>query len=532
MKHRDVEPESPAAPLRPAGLRVLLVEDDANDAALLLRELKRLGYDTTWERVETREAMGLALERDWDLIVSDYSLPRFDALDALDLCRERGIDLPFIIVSGTIEEEEAVESMRLGAHDFITKGRLARLGPAIVRGLRERAERRALKRAEERLRQGQKMEAIGQLAGGVAHDFNNVLGVILGYGEMLVNTLPPGQREHERATQILQATARGAALTRQLLMFSRQQPMEARVLDVATTVRHVESMLSRLIGANIEVAIHSDGRMGRVKADPTQVEQVVMNLVINARDAMPDGGRLIIETASVEVDEGYTASHPDARPGPHVLLAVSDNGIGMSAETLSHIYEPFFTTKEAGRGTGLGLATVYGIVRQSGGHIAVYSELGRGTSFKIYLPRVDELADEMGAVAPASQTRTGHETILLIEDEEGLREVLVEQLLEGGYTVVTGADAEAALEAAAGYDGPIHLVIADVVLPGMSGGAAVKALRAARPEIRVIYMSGYTRSAAAQNGPIEGGEAFLQKPFSLDTLLHKVREVIDRPPRG
>jgi signal transduction histidine kinase len=510
-------------------LRVLLLEDDENDAVLLLRELSRLGYQVTWERVQSREAMELALSRDWDLIVSDYSMPRFDALDALDLCRERAMDLPFIIVSGTIEEEEAVESMRLGADDFITKGRLARLGPAIVRGLRVRAERRALRHAEERLRQAQKMEAIGQLAGGVAHDFNNVLGVILGYGEMLVQSLPAGGRDHDRATQILQATARGASLTRQLLTFSRQQPMEARVLDLASSVGHIESMLKRLIGENIDVSIVSDGRVGRVKADPTQIEQVIMNLVINARDAMPDGGRLIVETSSVEIDAEYAASHPDARPGPHVMLAVSDNGSGMSVETLSHIFEPFFTTKELGRGTGLGLATVYGIVRQSGGHLAVYSEVGRGTSFKIYLPRVVEAAEEAQAATRSEAARTGQETILLIEDEDGLREVLVEQLQEGGYTVVTGTDAEAALEAAERHPDPIHLVIADVVLPKTSGGSVVKRLRARRPDVRVLFMSGYTRSAAAQNGPIDAGEAFLQKPFSLDTLLQKVREVLDRP---
>jgi len=516
---------APARERRP--LRLLIVEDQESDALLLLGELERLGYDVTSERVQARHQMLAALDKEWDLIISDYSLPQFDALAALEVCRERESDLPFIIVSGTIAEEEAVESMRLGAEDFITKGRLARLGPAIVRGMRERGERRALKAAEGRLRQAQKMEAIGQLAGGVAHDFNNVLGIIQGYGEMLLRALPHGDRQWERAEQILQAAARGAALTRQLLAFSRQQPMESRVLDLGAAVTNLEKMLRRLIDESIQIVIVSGDGPGQVKADPTQIEQLVLNLAINARDAMSQGGRLIIETSNVDLDEGYALSHPDARPGPHVLLAVSDNGVGMSAETLSHAFEPFFTTKESGRGTGLGLATVYGIVRQSGGHLAVYSELGRGTSFKIYLPRVQDAAAEAPASTRQAAPTTGTETLLLIEDEEALREVIQEQLVYGGYTVVTGVDAEAALASAEAHPGPIQLVITDVVMPHISGRDAVQRVRARRSGVRVLYMSGYTGAAASLNGPIDPGQAFLQKPFSLDSLLRKVREVLD-----
>jgi len=523
-------------PLPPDGgargpLRLLMVEDDENDAELLLAELQRLGYEVASERVETREAMAEALERDWDLIVSDYSLPQFDGSSALRLCREHNVELPFIIVSGTVAEEDAVESMRQGADDFITKGRLARLGPAIVRSLRERGERRARKAAESRLVQAQKIEAIGQLAGGVAHDFNNLLGVIVGYGEMIVKAMPLGDRQRGRAEQILHAAHRGAALTRQLLAFSRQQPLEARVLELATVVSNAETLLRRLIGEDIEIVTISDHSLGRIRADPTQIEQVVMNLAINARDAMPDGGRLTIETANVDLDEGYALSHPDVQAGPYVLLAVSDNGTGMSAETLSHVYEPFFTTKEAGRGTGLGLATVYGIVRQSGGHLAVYSEVGHGTSFKIYLPRIEAAAASPTTSTAGAERTLGTETVLLIEDDASLREVILDQLTDGGYKVVTGENVAGALHNAEQHEGPIHLVITDIVMPGMGGREAVRRVRASRPDIRVIYMSGYSGGAAGAQGLTEPDGAFLQKPFSLAGLLRRTREVLDAAPR-
>jgi two-component system cell cycle sensor histidine kinase/response regulator CckA len=527
LKTMTQQPSVPDASDR-RQLRLLLVEDQENDAELLLVEVERLGYDVTCERVDTRESMAKALDQEWDLIISDYNLPEFDGPRALELCNERKVDLPFIILSGTVSEEEAVESMRLGAADFIAKGRLARLGPAIARSLRERAERRALKAAEDRLRQAQKIDAIGQLAGGVAHDFNNLLGVVMGYGEMILKALPPGDRQRSRAEQILVAASRGAALTRQLLAFSRQQPMEARVLELASAVSNVEKMLARLIGENIEIITVSDRRGGRVMADPTQIEQVVMNLAINARDAMPAGGCLTIETANVELD---AASHPDAQPGPYVSLVVSDNGTGISAETLAHIYEPFFTTKESGQGTGLGLATVYGIVRQSGGHLTVDSEVGQGTSFKVYLPRVEAAATEPPDPASASTTMLGTETVLLLEDEVALRRVISDQLSEAGYHVMTADGVDATLEAAGKHEGRIHLLITDIVMPRISGPDALKRIRMSRPDIRVIYMSGYGNLAAALNGLSERREAFLRKPFSLEALLRKTREVLDAPAR-
>ena len=513
------------------GLRLLLVEDRASDADLLLDQLHRFDYDVTWERVETREAMAAALARGpWDIVISDFSLPQFSAREALALHREIGLDLPFLIVSGTIQEEDAVDSLRLGADDFITKGRLARLGPAIERSLRESGERKARHTAEERLRQAQKMEAIGQLAGGVAHDFNNLLGVIQGYGELLLNDSPGEDVRRERVEQILQAAQRGAALTRQLLAFSRQQPVEARPMDVNAVVTGLQPMLTRLIGEDVEVAtLLSDG-LHLIKADAAQVAQVLLNLAVNARDAMKGGGRLIIETRNVDLDDSYVLSHPDASRGPHVLLAVSDTGHGMKPETLSHIFEPFFTTKDSGKGTGLGLATVYGITRRIGGHVGVYSEPGRGTTFKVYFPRTEETLASAPAPPAPEASRTGSETVLLVEDEDSLRAVIGELLQQGGYKVIDGPTPEATLAAAEAHDGPIHLVLTDLVMPRVSGMEAAARIRARRPDVKVLYMSGYTNAAAAHQASLPANHAFLQKPFSLDVLLRKLREVLDSPP--
>ena len=509
-------------------LRLLLIEDSENDAVLMLRELERLGYEVAWERVDTREAMVAAIKaRQWDLIISDFRMPSFSATEAVGVCRELSVGLPLIIVSGTVGEEEAVECLKLGAHDFVVKGRLARLGPAVDRSLREFEERRALRAAEARLRQAQKMEAIGQLAGGVAHDFNNLLGVIQGYGDLLVKDLPADDRRRTRLDHILRATAKGAALTRQLLAFSRQQPLDPRPVDLNGVVAEIDAMFRRLIPENIQIVTALAADLHRVKVDPAQMEQVLMNLVINARDAMSLGGRLVVETSNVDLDEAYARSHPDVTAGPYVMLAVSDTGHGMDAETLSHVFEPFFTTKAAGKGTGLGLAMVYGIVRQSGGHVAVYSEPGRGTTFKVYLPRAEGHADEASTPVPRGEPRRGTETVALVEDQEALRQVVHELLEESGYTVIDGPSPEAALMAAEAHPGPIHLLITDLIMPRISGREAASRLQAVRPNVKVLYMSGYTGTAAEHHGPLETRHAFIQKPFGLDTLLRKVREVLD-----
>jgi len=388
------------------------------------------------------------------------------------------------------------------------------------------------KNLEAQLRQAQKMEAIGQLAGGVAHDFNNLLGVIGGYGELLLKDIGPQHPARGRAEQILKATDRAAALTRQLLVFSRKQVLQPRLLDLNAVLANIGKMLRRLIGEDIElVTVFKEG-LWRTMADPGQIEQVIVNLAVNARDAMPGGGKLVLETANEELDEGYARSHAGARPGPHVMLAVSDTGHGMDAETLGHIFEPFFTTKEPGKGTGLGLATVYGIVRQSGGHVNVYSEPGRGSSFKVYLPRA-ESESAVAAPVPVSGTATlgGTETILLAEDEEALR-VMVREILEtAGYTVLGGARPDEVLTVARSHAAAIHLVLTDVVMPGMSGRELATQLQAAHPGVRVLYMSGYTNGAINHHEVLDAGVAFIQKPFTHDSLLRKVREALDAPGR-
>jgi len=381
---------------------------------------------------------------------------------------------------------------------------------------------------EQQLRQAQKMEAVGRLAGGIAHDFNNILTAITGYSDLLLEDLAASDPRREDVQEVRKAADRAAGLTRQLLAFSRQQVLQPQVLDLNALVSELEKMLRRLLGEDVELAARLDPALGRVKADPGQLEQVVMNLAVNSRDAMPSGGKLTIETANVLLDEPYARDHYPGRPGPYVLLAVSDNGVGMSDETQAHLFEPFFTTKEKGKGTGLGLATVYGIVKQSGGFIWVYSEVGHGTAFKIYLPRVDQpAAAAAGGTAPAAPAARGTETVLLAEDEAPVRAVARQVLERQGYTVLEAPSAEAALDVAERYSGPIHLLLTDVVMPGMSGRDLALRLATLRPEARVIYMSGYTDDAITRHGVLEPGLAFVQKPFAPDALARKVRDVLD-----
>jgi two-component system, cell cycle sensor histidine kinase and response regulator CckA len=380
---------------------------------------------------------------------------------------------------------------------------------------------------EKQLRQAQKMEAIGQLSGGIAHDFNNLLGVIIGYGEALEDELPSGGSLHRKCEQIVKAGQRAASLTRQLLAFSRQQVLEPKVLDLNAVVLDLEKMLRRLIGEDIDFKTELSSPLGRIKADQGQIEQVIMNLVVNARDAMPRGGRLTIETSNADVDEDYCRLHPQQKPGPHVLLAVSDTGIGMDAETQARIFDPFFTTKELGKGTGLGLSTVYGVVRQSGGHIWVYSELGRGTTFKIYLPRVAESLKEETQAPDLANSWRGTETILLVEDEDALRELTRSVLVENGYTVLDANGPAAALELARLHPLSIQLILTDVVMPGMDGRALVEKLMPMRPGLRVVYMSGYTGSTHREL--LDPGAVLLPKPLTRAVLLRKVREALGTP---
>ena len=382
---------------------------------------------------------------------------------------------------------------------------------------------------EQQLRQAQKMEAVGRLAGGIAHDFNNILTAITGYADLLLEDLGATDPRRQDADEIHKAADRAAGLTRQLLAFSRQQVLQPTVLEVNKLVSDLEKMLRRLLGEDVALTTQLAPTTGRVKADPGQLEQVIMNLAVNARDAMPNGGKLTLETGNVDLDESYATDHYPARAGPFVMLAVSDTGTGMSEETQAHMFEPFFTTKEKGKGTGLGLATVYGIVKQSGGFIWVYSEVGHGTTFKLYLPRVQELAERASqpAQTPARAAR-GTETVLVVEDEAPVRSVARQVLERHGYTVLEAPSAEAALDIATRYSGAIHLLLTDVVMPGLNGRELATRLADLRPDARVIFMSGYTDDAVTRHGVLEPGSAYVQKPFTPDAIARKVREVLDR----
>ena len=384
-----------------------------------------------------------------------------------------------------------------------------------------------LAQTQGQLEQAQKMDAIGRLAGGVAHDFNNLLTVILGRTEMLLQPLPP-ENPMRRGIELIQRTAgRAADLTRQLLAFSRKQVLEATVLDLNAVAADMRDMLGRLIGEDIALVTSPSLELGRVKADRGQIEQVVMNLAVNARDAMPQGGRLIIETENVDLDAEYVRRHVGARPGPHVMLAVSDSGVGIPREIERHIFEPFFTTKEPGKGTGLGLATVYGIVKQSGGYIECDSEPGRGTTFRIYLPRVDVPAPGVERLGRPADAAGGTETILLVEDEEGVRELARDILRATGYTVIEARDGAEALLLSERHQGPLDLLLTDVVMPRMSGRELAERLTPLRPDLSVLYMSGYTDDAVIRHGVLGAGTAFLQKPFTPAILVGRVRETLD-----
>jgi PAS domain S-box-containing protein len=804
-------------------LRVLIAEDSEDDALLLVRELRRAGFDPEHERVENAAAMQAALDRQtWDLVIGDYSMPHFSGTAALALLRERDPDLPFIFVSGTIGEDVAVEAMKAGAQDYISKGNLRRLAPAIERELRDaeaRRERRraqvallerarlaelnsevgmaltnsgtlretlqgcvgalvrhldvalariwtlndvtnelelqasaglsteldgthssirvgqqevgriardarpyltnqvlgdqgvddqawatregmvafagyplimqervlgvmamfarqplsdfvqkalasvanglavglerkraeeALRRSEERfekvfraspvaitistlegaryldvndaylrmlgytraevigrtafdlglwrdpaerarvvqqlrggsaqdvdtvihtkdgrarnvlialeridiggsecllgllhdvteprlleqqLRQAQKMEAVGRLAGGVAHDFNNLLTVITSYSDLLLEELPSGDPKREDLEQIRKAAEGAAGLTRQLLAFSRQQVLQPRILDLNGVVENTEKLLDRVIGEDIRLSTVLAPDLGLIHGDPGQLEQILVNLVVNSRDAMPHGGQVTIETADLNADESFVRNHPLAHPGRYAMLAVTDTGVGMDEETKVHIFEPFFTTKEQGKGTGLGLATVYGIVKQSGGFVWVYSEPSHGTTIKVYLPCVEAGAQASavpGKVADSGMPR-GSETVLVVEDAPAVRAVMRQVLKRQGYTVLDAPDGAEALRLAAEHTGPIQLLLTDLVMPVLGGRQLTEQLTELRPETKVLFTSGYTDDAVVRHGLLETGVAFLQKPFAPEVLARKVREVLNAP---
>jgi PAS domain S-box-containing protein len=626
-------------------LRVLIVEDSTDDTELLLRELRR-AFVPSWQCVESAEALAVALAQEaWDVLLADYMMPRFTALAALEVLRQSGRDIPFIVVSGSIGEDLAVSAMKAGAHDYLMKNNLTRLNAAIERELREAAGRRERRRAEEalrasearyrllfdanpqpllvcaretlaflavndaavrhygyprerfltltlsalqppedlpalraylagdaarreqvsawrhrkkdgglidvemlahdlvfddrpallvqvsdvterkelekQLRQAQKMEAVGQLAGGLAHDFNNLLTALLGYGDLMMQKLRPEDPLREDLAGILQVGERASTLTRQLLAFSRKQAMQPRVVDFNALVANMVRLLQRLISADIDLVtqLAPDGCM--VTADPGQLEQVLLNLIVNARDAMPMGGKLTVATATVDLDESYARTRPGVRPGPHVRLWVSDTGCGMTEEIKAHLFEPFFTTKEPGKGTGLGLATVYSIVKHSLGQIEVDSEPGRGTRFQVFWPAVREGPSRATGAAAAPRPRGGSETVLLVEDDDVLRPLFSTLLSQEGYRVLAARSGTEALHLGEHHVGPLHMLVTDLVLPQLSGQVVAERLRALRPELKVLYLSGYSGQAV-------GGEPFLQKPFAPEVLARQVRELLDR----
>jgi PAS domain S-box-containing protein len=475
---------------------------DANPAMVAM-----LGYDSVSQLIGANLANLHADTQRW-FVLADYlrSLEQFRDFGAE--WRRKGGGISVVRLSGRAIRggKKKVVSYELFAEDI--------------------TERRVL---EEQLRQAQKMEAVGQLAGGIAHDFNNLLMVISGYCEFLAEGVGADPALRGPVREIARAAERAAALTRQLLAFSRKQMLAPVVLDLNAVVKENLSMLRRMIGEHIDLTMVPGKELGSVKADSGQIEQVIMNLAVNARDAMPKGGKLTIETSNVQLDQNYARMHTPVKPGEYVMLAISDTGAGMDAETQSHIFEPFYTTKGT-KGTGLGLSTVYGIVKQSEGYIWVYSELSKGTTFKIYLPRVTAAGERLLPVpAPLAEAAAsaGHETVLLVEDEVTLRELVRHYLQNQGYIVLEAPSSEKALQISNSHPGPIHLLLTDVIMPGMNGRELAQRISSERSDLKVLYMSGYTENAIGHNGLLEAGIRLLQKPFTLPALKAKVREVLD-----
>jgi PAS domain S-box-containing protein len=425
-----------------------------------------------------------------------------------------------VLVLQHYEDEHAYRQRDL---EFLTS-----VGSQIALAIERKRAETVLLQTEDQLRQSQKMESIGTLAGGIAHDFNNLMTAVTGYSELALRGLDAGDPLCSKIEEIKKAGERAASLTRQLLAFSRKQMLQPRVLDLNTVIIGMSKMLPRMIGEDIELRIELAASLDQVKADPGQMEQILMNLAVNARDAMSNGGLLTIATMNVHLDGEYVSRHAVLRAGHYAMLSVSDNGCGMDSETQTHIFEPFYTTKEVGKGTGLGLSMVYGIVKQSGGTIWVYSEEGKGTTFKIYLPRVDEVADTEGSAESSISAPRGHETILLVEDEDVVRNLSTEILEDYGYAVIAAPNGQEGLRICREFDGQIDLVITDVVMPQMSGRELAESVGVLRPDARVLYMSGFTNDAVVRHGVLDDGMCFIQKPFSPDSLALKVREVLDQ----
>jgi PAS domain S-box-containing protein len=643
----------------PVQLRILMLEDEASDAALVLRKLREAGLEPLWQQVETEADYLAQLSADWDLILADYCLPQFDAPRALRLMQERGLEIPFIIISGAIDEELAVAALKQGATDYLFKDRLGRLGQAVTQALEQkhladakRSVEDALRHSEERYRrivdtmnegvwmldqsartsyvnhqmaemlgyavpellgrevfdfldpatrleaepnfgrraprlkeqydfrfrrqdgsdlwaifttsplldeqgqfigtlgvvtditerrraegerqrletqlfQAQKMESIGTLAGGVAHDFNNLLTAILGNTQLLRRRMQMEPKLQGFLADIESAAQRASALTQQLLAFSRRQHLKRVTINLNELLSNFIKMLQRIIGEDVEVRLHVAPSLAPVYVDPAQIEQVVMNLAVNARDAMPGGGQLLIETHHVMLDEAYCQQRPWAKPGPYVQLIVSDTGCGMDAETRQHIFEPFFTTKELGKGTGLGLSVVYGIIKQHDALIHVYSEVGQGSAFKLYFPVAEQREVETPAKAQ-EEPRGGTETILVAEDEEALCRLAQSILQELGYKVLVARDGQEAVDLFAAHRGRIDLMLLDVIMPRLGGWEAFEQIRKLGGTRPAIFMTGYSSEKVQSQPSAAAGAVVMEKPYTIQALGLKVREVLDQ----
>ncbi len=517
-------------------LRLLHLEDNPVDAELIAATLMEGGIACAPRRVEGRDTFIAALkDGQVDMILADYSLPGFDGISALELARKLCPHIPFIFVSATLGEELAIDTMHRGATDYILKQRLGRLVPSVQRALRElqdRAERKraeeALRSSEKQLRQAQKMEAVGRLAGGLAHDFNNLLTVIMGRSQVLLGEMAPGHPLRNNIEEMQKAGDRAATLIRQLLTFSRKQPSEPKVLSLNPIITNFETMLRRLIGEDIELVLRASPENLRVKADPAQLEQVVMNLVVNARDAMPKGGKLIIETASANLGRTPVYHLSPLPPGAYVRLSVSDTGCGMPPDVQAHIFEPFFTTKEEGKGTGLGLSTVFGIVTQSGGGLDVTSTVGTGTRIDVYLPSVTAELEKVANQDTPPQSVRGHETILLVEDDSSVRELVRDELRKLGYRVFEAKNGLEACLVGTQQMGGLQLLLTDVVMPGMSGTELAQHLRVIKPELKLLFISGYIDDVGIGAG--DPFSAYIQKPFTPEALAQTIRELLDDQP--
>jgi signal transduction histidine kinase len=510
-------------------LQILHLEDDPKDAALIKSALETGGMVCDILRVQNRIDFVAALEHGGiDLILSDLSLPGFDGLSALKIVRARWPQVPMILVSGTMGEERAVDSLKSGATDYVLKERLGRLVPAVRRAVKEIEQLAESRRMGRQLIEAQKMEVLGQLTAGVAHDFNNVLVVIMGYSGLIIADAGPDSPQLNYAKEIQLAAERAAGLTRQLLVFSRKQTVQPIVLDLNKLVQSQEQMLRRLVGENIEFKFVLSRDLARVKADPGYIGQVLMNLVVNARDAMPDGGRLTVETANETLDADYVQTHTAVIPGEYVTLSVQDTGAGMTEEVKAHLFEAFFTTKPLGKGTGLGLATCQAIVLQSNGHIDVRSEIGKGSTLKAYFHQVDLPLDVTTCLLLSSPLPRGTETLLVVEDEPAVKQMARNILVAQGYLVLLASNGQEALQVARDYKGSsIDLVLTDVIMPLMGGKALSELMKTKYPHLKILFTSGYADEPIAHDGVLERGIKFLPKPYTPVSLAHKVRESLD-----